>query len=99
MYLPTKDATMRLLDQKSEKALESVTVYLTQSEAEELRDSVIALLREPHHAHYHINSNDFKKELTICIYNENDLSGFGEIATGTQLVMTRWRGKTVRRGD
>jgi len=69
---------MRLLDQRSEKSLQSVTVYLTQSEAEELRDSVLALLGEPRNNHCHVYCKDFKKELAICIYDEHDLSGFDD---------------------
>jgi len=69
---------MRLLDQRSDISLQSVTVYLTQNEAEELRDSVLALLKEPRNSHFHINSEDFKKELTICIYTEGDTTGFDE---------------------
>jgi len=70
---------MRLLDQKSDAALKSVTVYLTKDEAEELRDSVIALLEQPQFAaHHHVYCKEFKKELTVCIYNEDDLTGFDE---------------------
>ena len=70
---------MRLLDQSSEKALQSVTVYLTKDEAEELRDSVQSLLEQPtFQAHHHVYSKDFKRELTICIYSEGDLAGFDE---------------------
>jgi hypothetical protein len=79
MFHRIRNAIMRLLDQRSEKSLQSVTVYLTKDEAEELRDSVIGLLNEPpFHAHNHIYSKDYKKELTICIYNEDDLAGFDE---------------------
>jgi hypothetical protein len=70
---------MRLFDHKSEKVLHGVTVFLTKDEAEELRDSVIGLLKQPEYAaHDHIYCKDYKKELIVCIYNEEDLTGFDE---------------------
>ena len=70
---------MRLLDQTGDSALKSIIVYLTRAEAEELRDSVNDLLEHSNYAaHHHIYCKDFKRELTICIYNEDDLAGFDE---------------------
>jgi len=69
---------MRLLDEDTDKAVDRVTIYLTQSEAEELRDSLLALLKEPRGNHSHVPSGDFQKEITVCIYSEDALSSFNE---------------------
>lgn len=61
--------TMRIFDENSDKSLENVTLYLTLSEAKELRDSLIDLIDKPLNNHSHIPSDDFQKELTVCIYD------------------------------
>jgi hypothetical protein len=77
---------MRLLNADADKSLKRVTVYLTQSEAEELRDSLLALLDEPCGNHSHVPSEDFQKELTVCIYREDDLTSFN--ARSQRLIQT-----------
>jgi hypothetical protein len=69
---------MRLLDEHADKPLDRITIYLTQSEAEELRDSVLALLREPRGNHSHVPSEDFQKEITVCIYGADTIPTFNE---------------------
>jgi hypothetical protein len=69
---------MRLLDQDADKTLDRVVIYLTQSEAEELRDSLLSLLGKPRANHSHIPSEDFQKEITICIYSADAISTFNE---------------------
>ncbi len=59
---------MRILDMKRDCKLDDVTLYLARSEAEELRDSLVALLRDPY-GHQHMPSQDFEKEITICLYD------------------------------
>ncbi len=69
---------MRILDEIADKSLESVIVYLTLSEATELRDSIDELLKKPINNHNHVSSENFQKEITICIYDANNLNGFDE---------------------
>ena len=69
---------MRILDEISNKSLESVIFYLTFSEASELRDGLNDLLNKPLDNHVHISSNDYQKEVTICIYDVENLNGFNE---------------------
>jgi len=69
---------MRILDDHASKALERVTVYLTISEAAEMRDSLQALLSSPPGRHEHVPSDDYRKELTICIYDQGALVGFDD---------------------
>lgn len=69
---------MRILDEISNKSLENVILYLTFPEALELRDSLNDLLEKPLNNHAHVSNEDFQKELTVCIYNVDNLEGFNE---------------------
>jgi hypothetical protein len=69
---------MRLLDEDSNKKLDRVTLYLTRSEAEELRDDLERILANPRGNHAHLSSKDFRKEITICIYDDTMLNDFNE---------------------
>lgn len=68
---------MRILDNDRDVACNSVTLFLTVSEASELRDSLNSLVHEGFHArHEHVTSGDFQKEITVCVYTAEDLAGF-----------------------
>lgn len=69
---------MRILDENSDKSLEHVILYLTLSEAGELKDSLEDLMKNPTKNHTHISDDEFQKEMTLCIYDPNDLSGFNK---------------------
>jgi hypothetical protein len=69
---------MRLLNQDNDKPLDRLTIYLTQSEAKEMLDSIQTLIKGPEGNHSHIPSEDFQKEITICIYDTDSMSNFNE---------------------
>ena len=69
---------MRMLNEDTDSKLDRVTVYLTNSEVKELIESLRQLLEKPSHNHHHVYSDDYRKELTICLYGVNRLSGFDE---------------------
>lgn len=69
---------MRLLNESDDQALRRIILYLTRSEAEEFRDAISDLLQDPKGKHSHIPSSDYQKEVTICIYSEDDVSGFDD---------------------
>lgn len=69
---------MRLLDGDSDQKLDEVSLYLTKPEAKELMDSLKGLLQNPIGNHSHISDEDYKKEITVCIYDEKLLDGFSE---------------------
>jgi hypothetical protein len=72
---------MRILGEDDDKAQSRVTLYLTKAEAGEMKDSLKALLEGPQDSHHHISSSDFSKEITVCLYSEDDpkaLSHFDE---------------------
>lgn len=69
---------MRILDEISDKSLENIILYLTLAEASELRDSLDELLNKPLNNHAHISSENFQKEITVCIYDMDNLKGFNQ---------------------
>lgn len=69
---------MRLLSQDDDKPLHRILVFLTKTEALELRDSVDVLLKDSTARHEHISSEDYRKELTVCIYDPNNLESFDD---------------------
>jgi hypothetical protein len=69
---------MRILDEVADQSLSVVTIYLTKSEAEELRDSLEQLLANWQSRHEHVSSSDYKRQITVCIYDVENLEGFDE---------------------
>lgn len=68
---------MRILDEDNDRGLDSATIYLSIDEALQLRSALDSVIRDPS-LHHHINDEDFKKEITICIYDEKNLKHFDE---------------------
>jgi hypothetical protein len=70
---------MRIYDADTDKKVNRITLYLSTDEANEMKDALEALLsdRKNHH-HEHIPDSDFKREITVCIYREDNLSTFDE---------------------
>ena len=69
---------MRILDQDADKSINQITLYLTVLEAQELRDSIDSLLQNETHHYEHISSDDYKKEITMTIYDRLQLDSFDE---------------------
>lgn len=61
---------MRILNEDNGKAIDRALLCLTREEALELMSSLKEVLEKPESYHSHIPSNDYKKELTICLYDE-----------------------------
>ena len=69
---------MRILDEVTDQSLSAIAIYLTTSEAEELRDSLEQLLKNWESRHEHVSSSDYKRQITVCIYDPENLEGFDE---------------------
>lgn len=69
---------MRILNEISNQSLKNVTLYLTLSEAQELQDSLAQIIKNPTNNHAHVSSGDYQKEITICIYDSNNLDELNE---------------------
>jgi hypothetical protein len=63
---------MRILNEDNDKPVDQMQLFLTKDEAEEMIDSLKHLLEKPNGNHSHISNEDFQKEITVCIYDEND---------------------------
>lgn len=69
---------MRIYNEDTDKKVNKITLYLTPDEASEMKDSLEVLLKNDKHHHEHIPDREFKKEITVCIYREDNLSTFDE---------------------
>lgn len=75
---------MRILDEVTDKRIDRLTIYLLESEASELRDSLDALLeraranRSLSGDHEHVPSLDFEDEVTVCLYDPENLELLNE---------------------
>jgi hypothetical protein len=55
-------------DEDEIRRLDKVTLFLTKSEALELQQDLHRLLENQKEHHAHVSSDDYKKEITVCIY-------------------------------
>ncbi len=72
---------MRIYNSDLDKSVKKVILYLTPDEAQEMKDSLEFLINNNEkHQHEHIPDRDsgFKREITVCIYREDNLSSFDE---------------------
>jgi len=67
---------MRILDEDSDKKINNVTLLLTKEEAIQLRADLNQLLANPKIHHLHCSSENYQKEITVCLYDENNLQSF-----------------------
>jgi hypothetical protein len=72
---------MRIYNEDTDKKVNKVILYLTPDEAQELKDSLELIINNNEkHNHEHVadREDDFKREITVCIYREDNLSSFDE---------------------
>ena len=71
---------MRIYSQDLDKPFNKLTLYLTDDEAQEVKDSLGLLLNNHkiHHEHIPERDSNFQREITICIYREQNLGEFDE---------------------
>lgn len=67
---------MRILDDMSNMKLDGVTILLTKNEASHLRDYLEQLIHEDDKDHSHLMSEDYQKEITICLYSPDKIKNF-----------------------
>jgi len=68
---------MRIIDQETRKTLSTVLIMLTPDEAFELWSSVKNIDSSKAN-HIHVDDADYKRELTVAIYTDNNLQFFSE---------------------
>ena len=69
---------MRILDDESNKKLDNISIFLTREEILQLRGYLNQLLDNPKLQHSHLSSSDYKKEITICLYDNKNLENFDQ---------------------
>lgn len=69
---------MRIYDSDNDKSFDNVTLYLTIDEARELYNDLAGLIERPAGNHVHINSSDYQREVTVCVYDTENLDLFDE---------------------
>ena len=74
-----KGKIMRILDTLSASRLEDVIIYLKKDEAIELIGALEAILNAAEDlTHCHVNDSEYAHEITVTLYNENNLNGFDQ---------------------
>jgi len=69
---------MRILDVTSDKSIDNVALLLTKTEATQLMSYLESLTKEDLDWHYHLNNEDYSKEITIALYDESNLTIFSD---------------------
>jgi hypothetical protein len=71
---------MRMLDEETDKKLNNVLLMLTVEEAKQVISYLNQLINKktPSCDHFHISSDDYQKEVTICLYEDNKYDNFSE---------------------
>ena len=69
---------MRILDQESDKKLDNIIIFFTKEEAIQLKSYLNQLLDKPELHHSHLSSADYQKEITVCVYREDNISSFDD---------------------
>lgn len=67
---------MHILDDKSDKKLNTVSLFLTRTEALHLIGYLEQLIDNTESDHSHLMSEDHKNEMTICLYGPSNMDRF-----------------------
>jgi hypothetical protein len=69
---------MKIYDPESKRIFKKVTLFLTLDEAADLGFSATDLSDHPEKHHHHVNDSECKKEITVSVYTDDNLSSFDE---------------------
>ena len=69
---------MRLLDVDTDRAISNICVYLTPAEAKEMLGSLEELVGSPETHHFHLDDAEYKHEISIAVYSDQNMSQFDE---------------------
>ncbi len=69
---------MKIYDPESKRILKRVNLFLTPDEAAELGYSATDLSDHPDKHHHHVNDPEYKNEITVSVYTDENLSSFDE---------------------
>lgn len=68
---------MRIIDLETNKTVDNILIMLTPEEASEL-SSKIKHIDVSKGAHIHVDDLDYRREITVAIYTEENLSFFSD---------------------
>ena len=70
---------MRILDETSGKSINNLVLLFKKTEAIQLIGYLEALVSdETNNEHYHLNNDDYSKEITIALYDTNTINNFSD---------------------
>ncbi len=66
---------MRISNDITNEKLDQITLFLTELEAIQLKNYLEQFLQKPKDIglHFHLSSEDYQKEITICIYDPDNI--------------------------
>ena len=67
---------MRIFDSESDKKLDTVMLFLTKVELQQLIGYAKQLLETPSSDHHHLSSEDYQKEIVLCVYDPQNVEKF-----------------------
>ena len=65
---------MKIVDTIKNKILDDISICLTKDEALQMIGYLENLIKNPSHQHSHLSSEDYKKEITLWVYDEENIS-------------------------
>ena len=69
---------MKIYDQKNQRVLDFVTLFLTPQEASQIASDLKDLADHPEKHHHHINNEDYSNEIIVSVYTDDNISQFDE---------------------
>jgi len=70
---------MKMLDLTTDKSIKTLTLLLQETEARQLLGYLEMLLTEAgQNEHHHLNNEDYSKEITVALYDENNIESFSD---------------------
>ncbi len=70
---------MRIYNLDSDAKVNKIILYLTPDEAQEMKHALEQIISDnKKYQHKHIIDSEYKREITVCIYREDNLSTFDE---------------------
>jgi len=67
---------MRVLDEDRDVKVDNLSIFLTKDEAIQMIGYLEDLVKNPSSHHAHLTSEDYQKEITICIYDQQNIDSF-----------------------
>ena len=67
---------MRILNEDEDKKIDNISIFLTHREGNQLLSYLQTILKDPSCHHIHLSSEDYQKEITLCVYDDKNIQTF-----------------------